>query len=142
MKEPKATIKLLIQGGSANPGPPIGPTLAPHGINLQEFCQAFNEQTKDRKGELLTVVLNIYEDRSFDFEIKKAPVSYYIKKELNLEKGAKEPGSEVVGKLTKEQILKIAEEKKEDFNTDDLDQIIKMIIGTARSMGIEVENGQ
>jgi len=138
-KNIKSEVKLIISAGEATPAPPIGPSLAPHGINIGEFCSKFNELTKDSKGIKIPVIVRVYEDRTFDLIIKKPPASALIKKYLKIEKGSKEAGRKIVGKLSKEDLKKIAEEKLEDLNTDDLEQAIKVISGTAKSMGIEIE---
>jgi large subunit ribosomal protein L11 len=139
MKEIKAKVKLIIPGGEATPAPPIGPSLAQYGINIGEFCSKFNEATKNDKGVKIPVEITIYEDRSFDFVIKKPPVSELIKRYLKIEKGSGETGKVIVGKLKKEEIRKIAEEKLPDLNTDDIEKAMKIVIGTAKSMGVEVE---
>jgi large subunit ribosomal protein L11 len=139
MKEIKAKVKLIIPGGEATPAPPIGPSLAQYGINIGEFCSKFNEATKNDKGIKIPVEITIYEDRSFDFVIKKPPVSELIKRYLKIEKGSGETGKVIVGKLKKEEIRKIAEEKLPDLNTDDIEKAMKIVIGTAKSMGVEVE---
>ncbi len=138
-KAVKQIVKLIIEGGKATPAPPIGPSLAPTGINIGEFCNQFNQATKDMAGVQIPVEITIYEDRTFSFVLKKPPVSYLIKKELGLEKGAHETGREIVGKLTKEQVRKIAEEKLPDLNTNDIEQAMKIVEGTARSMGVIIE---
>ncbi|MCL4358315.1 MAG: 50S ribosomal protein L11 [Patescibacteria group bacterium] len=142
MKEIKKIVNLIVSGGEATSAPPIGPTLAQAGINIQEFCSHFNDLTKDQKGVKLPVVITAYEDRTFEFIVKKPPISYLLKKYLNLEKGAKESGKETVAKISLDQIKKIAEEKMSDLNTNNLEQAIKIVSGTARSMGIAVENKQ
>jgi large subunit ribosomal protein L11 len=139
MKEIKAKVKLIIPAGEATPAPPIGPSLAQYGINIGEFCSKFNEATKNDKGVKIPVEITIYEDRSFDFVIKKPPVSDLIKRYLKIEKGSSEAGKVIVGKLKKEEIRKIAEEKLPDLNTNDIEKAMKIVIGTAKSMGIEVE---
>jgi large subunit ribosomal protein L11 len=139
MKEIKAKVKLIIPAGEATPAPPIGPSLAQYGINIGEFCSKFNEATKNDKGVKIPVEITIYEDRSFDFVIKKPPVSDLIKRYLKIEKGSGEAGKVIVGKLKKEEIRKIAEEKLPDLNTNDIEKAMKIVIGTAKSMGIEVE---
>jgi len=133
----KTIIKLNLPAGTANPAPPIGPALGQHGINIMEFCNAYNEKTKDQKGEMVPAVITVYEDRSFIFELKKAPVAEYIKKKLNLKKGSGEPHKDKVGKLTSQQLEEIAKEKMDDLNTSDLEAAKKIVAGTARSMGIE-----
>lgn len=139
MKKIKTTIKLIIPGGKATPAPPLGPSLAQYGINIGDFCNQFNQKTKDLEGVEIPVIVTIYEDRTFEFALKKPPISYLIKKELGIEKGAHEPGKEVVGKLTKEQIRKIAEEKLPDLNTQDIERAMRIVEGVARSMGVLVE---
>lgn len=139
MKKVKTKLKVLIQGGSANPGPPLGPTLAQHGINIAEFCKQVNAQTQEYKDIKVGVEITVYEDRSFSFVVKKPPVSALIKKEAKIEKGSGLTGKEVVATLTKEQVKKIAEEKLPDLNTNDIEQAMKIVIGTAKSMGIEVK---
>lgn len=138
-KNIKAEVKLIITGGEATPAPPIGPSLAPHGINIGEFCSKFNELTKEFKGIHVPVIVTIYDDRTFDLTLKKPPVSALIKKYLKIEKGSGEAGKKFVGKLTFEDLKKIAEEKLPDLNTDNLEQAIKIIEGTAKSMGIKIE---
>lgn len=139
MKKIKAIVKLIIPGGKATPAPPLGPSLAQHGINIGEFCNQFNQRTKEMEGVEIPVEITIYEDRTFEFILKKPPLSFLIKRELNIEKGAHESGKEVVGKLTKEQVKKIAEEKLPDLNTTDIEKAMKIVEGTARSMGVIVE---
>lgn len=135
----KAKVKLIIPAGEATPAPPIGPSLAQFGINIGEFCSKFNEATKEKKGVKIPVEITIYEDRTFDFVLKKPPVSDLIKKYLKIEKGSGEPRKIIVGKLSKEDVRKIAEEKLSDLNTNDIEKAIKIVIGTAKSMGVEVE---
>jgi len=139
MKKIKAKVKLQIPAGQANPAPPIGPALAQHGINISEFCQKFNDATKDKAGYKIPVVVTIYEDRSFDFELKQPLTSDLIKKAAGIEKGSGEPNRKKVGKLTKEQIREIAKIKLPDLNTNDIEKAMKIIEGTARNMGIEIE---
>ena len=139
-KKVKTYIKLAIRGGQANPAPPVGTALGPHGLPIMDFVKAFNDKTQDQKGTLLPVVISVYEDRTFSFIIKKPPVSELIKKSMNLEKGSQKPGRESAGKLTLEQAKKIAEEKMDDLNTKNVDQAAKIVLGTARSMGIQTEN--
>ena len=138
-KKVKTVLKLNLRGGEANPAPPIGPALGQHGINIMEFCKQYNERTKDRKGELIPAVITIFEDRSFDFELRLPPVSELIKKKLGLEKGAHAPGREEVATITRQQIEEIAKEKLPDLNTNDLDKAIKIVEGSARSMGIKIK---
>lgn len=138
-KKIKTTIKVNLPGGEASPAPPLGPALGQHGVAIMDFVKAYNEKTADMKGQIVPAVITIYEDRSFDFIIKKAPASAFIKKELGLEKGSGEPPREEVGTLTQEQLEKIAEEKMDDLNTDSIEAAKKIIAGTARSMGVTVE---
>ena len=138
-KELKTQVKLQIAAGKANPAPPVGPALGQHGLNIQEFCSAFNEQTKDKGGDVIPVVINIYEDRSFDFICKTPPAAELIKKAINLKKGSGEPRKNKVGKITKAQLQEIAEKKMEDLNAKDMDAAIKIVAGTAKSLGVIVE---
>lgn len=138
-KEIKAIIKITIPAGQATAAPPIGPTLAPYGIATQDFCAQFNEKTKEGQGILTPVVLTIYEDRTFDFILKTPPTSELIRRELKIKKGSGQPNLKKVGKLTKEQIKRIFETKQPDLNTKDLEQATKIIEGTAKQMGVEVE---
>ena len=138
-KEIKKIIKITIPAGRATMAPPIGPTLAPYGINAQDFCAQFNDKTKENNGILTPVVLTIYEDRSFSFELKTPPTSELIRRELHINLGSAKPNLNKVGKLTKEQIMKIVEVKMPDLNTSDPEQAAKIIAGTAKQMGIETE---
>lgn len=131
-------VKLAIQAGTATPAPPVGTALGPHGIKIMDFCQEFNEKTKDMKGSLIPSVITIYDDRSFSFIIKKPPVSNMIKKIIGLEKGAATTGKEKVGKITMAQVTQVATDKLVDLNTTDLEAAKRMVIGTATSMGVEV----
>ena len=137
-KKVKIVIKLNIPAGKANPAPPIGPALGQHGVAIMEFCNQYNEKTKTMHG-VIPAVITVYEDRSFEFVLKKPPVAELIKAELKLEKGAKEPGRESVASLKPNQIEKIAKEKLEDLNTQNLEAAKKIVAGTAKSMGIKVE---
>ena len=139
-KKIKTTLKLQIQAGKATPAPPVGTALGPHGINIMEFCKAFNEKSKDKGDSLIPVVMTIYEDRSFGFVLKTPPVSDMIKKALKVEKGSGDPLKNKIGKLTKEQVKQIAEAKMQDLNANDIGAAMKIVAGTARSMGVEVEN--
>ena len=132
-------IKLQIPGGQANPAPPVGPALGQHGVNIMEFCKAFNAQTADQNGRIIPVEITVYEDRSFDFITKTPPAAVLIKEALRLEQGSGEPNREKVGRLTREQVRQIAETKMTDLNARDVDQAMKIIAGTARSMGVETE---
>ena len=138
-KKVKTILKLNLAGGQANPAPPIGPTLGQHGVAIMEFCNQYNAATKDKKGQMIPAVVTIYEDRTFSFELRLAPVAAMIKKELNLKKGSSMAGRETVASLSQSQIKKIAQEKMADLNTDSLEQAIKIVAGSARSMGIKTE---
>jgi large subunit ribosomal protein L11 len=132
-------IKLQIPGGQANPAPPVGPALGQHGVNIMEFCKAFNAQTADQNGRIIPVEITVYEDRSFDFITKTPPAAVLIKEALRLDKGSGEPNREKVGRLTRDQIRQIAETKMPDLNARDLDGAMKVVAGTARSMGVETD---
>ncbi len=132
-------IKLQIPAGKANPSPPVGPALGQKGVNIMEFCKAFNEKTKDMMGFNIPVVITVYADRSFTFITKQPPASDLIKKALGIQKGSSNPLKDKVGKLTKEQLMDIVEKKLADLNTKDKEQAAKIIAGSARSMGVEVE---
>jgi large subunit ribosomal protein L11 len=132
-------LKLLAPAGSATPAPPLGPTLAPYGISTQEFCTQFNERTREGKGILTPIILTIYDDRSFSFITKTPPTSELIRKELGIKAGSATPNLNKVGKLTKAQMRKIFEIKKPDMNTDDEEAAFRTIAGTAKQMGVEVE---
>jgi large subunit ribosomal protein L11 len=134
-----ATVKLQIEAGKANPAPPVGPALGQHGINIADFCQKFNAATQDKGGDLIPVEITIYEDRTFDFKLKTPPAAYLLKKAAGIEKGSGEPQKKKVGKITKEQLEEIARKKMEDLNTDDIEKAKKIIAGTAKSLGIEIE---
>lgn len=136
----KTTIKVNLKAGEASPAPPLGPALGQHGVAIMEFVKAYNERTSDMKGEVVPAVITIYEDRSFTFEIKKAPVADMIKKKLNIEKGSGTTPREIAGTLSGADIEKIAKEKIDDFNTEDLDAAKKIVEGTARSMGVKIES--
>ena len=138
-KKVLTTIKLQAPGGQANPAPPVGPALGQHGINIMEFCKAFNAQTQQDQGTTIPVVITVYEDRSFTFITKTPPAAVLIKQAINLEKGSGEPHKDKVGKITESQLRAIAEKKMPDLNANDVDQAIKIIAGTARSMGVEVK---
>jgi large subunit ribosomal protein L11 len=131
-------IKLQVPGGAANPAPPVGPALGQHGVNIMEFCKAFNAQTQDQNGRIIPVEITVFEDRSFTFITKTPPAAVLIKEAAGLEKGSPEPNREKVGRLTKDQVRQIAETKLPDLNARDIDQAAKIIEGTARSMGVEV----
>ena len=131
-------IKLQIPAGAANPAPPVGPALGQHGVNIMEFCKAFNAQTQGENGTIIPVVITVYEDRSFTFITKTPPAAVLIKQAAGLEKGSGEPNREKVGRISKAQVREIAERKMPDLNAHDVDQASKIIEGTARSMGVEV----
>ena len=139
MKAIKTKLKLQIKAGQANPAPPLGPALASHGLNIAKFCSEFNEKTKGLGQDLLNAEVTIYQDRSFDFAIKTPPVSFLIKKMAKIEKGSGEPQKTKVGKLSKQDLKKIAEIKLSDLNTDDIDKAMKIIEGTAKQMGVTIE---
>ena len=139
-KEITGYVKLQIKGGQANPAPPVGPALGQRGINIMEFCKAFNERTKTMMGKPIPVVITVYKDKKFDFVIKLPPATHYIKEAAKLKGGSKEPGRVVVGSITKKQAEKIAQEKMKDLNAHDIDEAVKIISGSARSMGIEVKD--
>jgi len=137
-KKLSAVIKLQIKAGLANPAPPVGPALGQHGVNIMEFCKAYNAATESQRGNVIPVEITVYEDRSFTFILKTPPAAVLLKKELGLEKGSGVPNRTKVGKVTRAQLRKIAEIKLPDLNTDNIDSAIAMIAGAARSMGIEV----
>ena len=139
MKKVKTKIKLQIRGGQASPAPPVGPMLGQHGVNIVEFTNQFNEKTKDKMGELIPVVVTIYEDRSFDFILKTPPAAELLKKAAGIEKGSGIPHKDKVGKVTKTQLREIAEKKMQDLNANNIEEAERIIAGSARSMGIEVE---
>ena len=139
-KEIVGYVKLQIKGGQANPAPPVGPALGQRGINIMEFCKAFNEKTKSLMGKPVPVVITVYKDKKFDFVIKSPPVSYFIKEAAKLKGGSKEPGRVIVGSITTKQAEKIAQEKMKDLIAFDLKEATKIICGSAKSMGIEVKN--
>ncbi|MFB0972106.1 MAG: 50S ribosomal protein L11 [Neofamilia sp.] len=134
-----ALVKLQIPAGQATPAPPVGTALGPHGVNIMEFTKAFNSKTADQQGMLIPVEMTIYSDRTFDFITKVSPVSVLIKKALNLNAASGEPNKKKVGKLTKDQVREIAETKMPDLNASSIEAAMEMVAGTARSMGVEVE---
>jgi large subunit ribosomal protein L11 len=138
-KEISGYIKLQIPAGQANPAPPVGPALGQHGVNIMEFCKAYNAATQDQAGMVIPVVITVYEDRSFSFETKSPPAAVLLKKAAGLAKGSGVPTRDKVGKVTRAQIEEIVETKKKDLNASDMDAAVRIIEGTARSMGIEVE---
>ncbi|MEG8946789.1 50S ribosomal protein L11 [Rosettibacter firmus] len=138
-KKIEAYIKLQIPGGQANPSPPVGPALGQKGVNIMEFCKQFNARTADKQGLIIPVVITVYSDKSFTFVTKTPPAAVLLKKALKLEKGSPEPNKTKVGKITKEQLREIAQIKMPDLNAHDIEHAMSMIAGTARSMGITVE---
>ncbi|MCM8771152.1 MAG: 50S ribosomal protein L11 [Candidatus Omnitrophica bacterium] len=138
-KKVVAQIKLHVPAGQANPAPPVGPALGQHGVNIMQFCKQFNEQTKDKEGLILPAVISVYEDKTFSFIIKSPPSSVLLKRAANLAKASGSAGKEKIGTVTKKQIEEIAKMKLKDLNTQDIDKAIKIIEGTARSMGIGIE---
>jgi large subunit ribosomal protein L11 len=132
-------IKLQIPGGQANPAPPVGPALGQHGVNIMDFCKAFNAQTQSENGRIIPVEISVFEDRSFTFITKTPPAAVLIKEALKLKSGSAVPHRETVGTLTRAQLQSIAETKREDLNANDVEAAMKIIAGTARSMGVEVE---
>lgn len=139
-KKVTGLIKLQIQAGAANPAPPIGPALGQHGVNIMEFCKAYNAATESQRGNVVPVEITVYEDRSFDFILKTPPAAELIKKAAGIQKGSATPHTDKVAKLSKEQLRQIAETKMQDLNATDLDGAMKIIAGTARSLGVTVEN--
>ncbi len=138
-KKLAAVIKLQIQAGAANPAPPVGPALGQHGVNIMEFCRAYNAATESQRGQIVPVEISVYEDRSFTFVTKTPPAARLLLKAAGVEKGSGEPHTKKVAKVTMDQVREIAQTKMEDLNANDLDQAAKIIAGTARSMGITVE---
>ena len=137
-KEISGYVKLQIKGGQANPAPPVGPALGQRGINIMDFCKAFNEKTKSFAGKPVPVIITVYKDKKFDFIIKSPPASHFIKEAAKLKSGSQEPGRNIVAKISKKQLKEIAEKKMADLNAHDVDEAAKIIAGSARSMGIEV----
>jgi len=138
-KKIKTVIKLQIQAGKANPAPPVGPALGQHGLNIQEFCTKFNDQTKDKMGDIIPAEITIFEDRTFSFVLKTPPASDLLRKAAGIQKGSGSPLKEKVGKITEAQLREIAEKKMPDINANDIEGAMKIIAGTARSMGIKIE---
>ncbi|MDC6483479.1 50S ribosomal protein L11 [Candidatus Pelagibacter sp.] len=138
-KEISGFIKLQIKGGQANPAPPVGPALGQRGVNIMEFCKAFNDKTKSMAGKPVPVEITVYKDKKFDFKIKSPPASYFIKEAVKLKGGSKEPGRNIVASISKKQLEDIANQKMNDLNAHNLEEAIKIIAGSARSMGIEVK---
>jgi large subunit ribosomal protein L11 len=140
VKKVKTVIKLNLPAGTATPAPPAGPVLGQHGVNIMEFVKQYNERTADQKGTIIPAIITVYEDRSFTFITKTPPAATQLLKSLNIEKGSGIPNKQKVGKVSKDQLQRIAEEKKKDLNAKSTDAAMRIIAGTARSMGIEVEN--
>ena len=138
-KEISGLIKLQIKGGQANPAPPVGPALGQRGVNIMEFCKAFNDKTKSMAGKPVPVEITVYKDKKFDFKIKSPPASYFIKEAVKLKGGSKEPGRNIVASITKKQLEDIANQKMSDLNANNLEEAVKIIAGSAKSMGIEVK---
>lgn len=137
-KKIEGSLKLQIKGGAANPAPPVGPALGQRGINIKQFCDAFNEATADKRGDILPVVITVFQDKSFEFLVKEPPASSLIMKAANLKKGSGETGKEIVGKISLAQLKEIAARKIKDMNARDIEQAVSMLAGTAVSMGLEV----
>jgi len=138
-KKVKAVVKLQISAGKATPAPPVGPALGPYGINIMAFCKDYNERTGSQEGYIIPAEITVYEDRSFTFVTKMPPVSDLLRRALGVEKGSGNPGSEKVGKLSKDAVYEIARNKMKDLNTTDLDKAVRIVAGTARSMGVEID---
>ena len=139
-KRVRAVLTLQLEAGKASPAPPVGPALGQHGVGIMEFVKSYNERTASNAGELIPAQITVYEDRSFTFELKTPPASDLIRRAAGLEKGASEPRREVAGSITSDQVRTIAEQKMQDLNANDIDAAMKMVAGTARSMGVEVED--
>ena len=138
-KKVKAIIKLQIAAGKATPAPPVGPALGQHGINIMAFCKEYNERTASQEGFIIPAEITVYEDRSFIFTTKMPPVSDLLRRALGVEKGSGNPGTEKIGKISKDTVYEIARNKMKDLNTTDIDKAVKIVAGTARSMGVDVE---
>lgn len=139
-KEIQTLIKLQVSAGAANPAPPVGPVLGQHGVNIMEFCKQFNAETQKRAGEIVPVVITVYKDRSFTFITKTAPVSFLLKKAANLKSGSSVPNRDKVAKLTRNQVMEVVRTKMSDLNCNDEEAGFKIVAGSARSMGIEIED--
>ncbi len=140
MKKVKTIVKLQISAAKATPAPPVGPALAQYGLNIAEFCQKFNDKTKEQEGFIIPVEITVYEDRSYDFKLKQPPAAELLKKAAGIEKGSGSPNKTKVAKITKTQLKEIAQKKMPDLNTKNIEQAMKIIEGTARNMGIEIES--
>jgi len=140
-KKVVAMVKLQCPAGQANPSPPVGPALGQHGVNIMEFCKAFNARTQDKQGLIIPAVITVYADRSFTFELKTPPAAVLLKRAAKIAKGSGEPNREKVGRVTRSQLVEIAEMKAPDLNAHDVDAAVQIIAGTARSMGLEVVEG-
>lgn len=134
-----AKIKLQIPAGKATPAPPVGPALAQHGLNISDFCRKFNDMTADKQGFIIPVEISVFGDKTYEFKLKKPPISDLLKKAAGIEKGSGEPNKVKVAKITKAQLQRIAQEKMPDFNTDDIEAAMRIVEGTAKNMGIEIE---
>ena len=139
-KRVRAVLTLQLEAGKASPAPPVGPALGQHGVGIMEFVKSYNERTASNAGELIPAQITVYEDRSFTFELRTPPASDLIRRAAGLEKGSSEPRREVAGSITSDQVRAIAEQKMQDLNANDVEAAMKMVAGTARSMGVEVEN--
>ncbi|NCB20392.1 MAG: 50S ribosomal protein L11 [Clostridia bacterium] len=139
-KKLKTKIKLQIPGGQANPAPPVGPALGQHGLNISEFCQKFNEATKDKMGDIIPVEISVYEDRSYDFILKTPPAAELLKKAAGIKKGSSKPRSDKIGKISNSQLIEIAKTKMPDLNAKNIEAAMNIIKGTARQMGIEIKD--
>jgi len=137
-KKIKAVVRLQIPAGQATPAPPVGPALAPHGVNTSEFCKAFNDATKDQKGWIIPVIVTVFEDRTYVFKIKQPTVAEFLKKTVGIEKGSGQPNKIKVGKITRAQLKEIAKKKLPDLNTSDLEAALRIVEGTAKNMGLEI----
>jgi large subunit ribosomal protein L11 len=138
-KKVVAVVKLQCPAGAANPSPPVGPALGQHGVNIMEFCKAFNARTQDKQGLIIPAVITVYSDRTFTFELKTPPAAVLLRRAAKIEKGSAEPNRNKVGRVTRAQVREIAETKMPDLNANDLDAAMRIVEGTARSMGLEVE---
>lgn len=138
-KKVKTILKINLPAAEASPAPPVGTALGQHGVQIMDFVKAYNDKTSSMKGQMVPAVITIYEDRSFDFELKKAPVAEFIRRELKLAKGSGEPNKKFVGELSNDQLEHIAKEKMDDLNTDDVEAAKKIVAGTARSMGVKTK---